>query len=159
MTNTEKQPAGVWKWWGGVDEEVCTYGPCETKEQVIAEAVADGAGEFQAEDGTWKVGVHVVEARKDPLRLADWIVDIDDLLERAEDRVSDSDRSSEYDNPPYFDCTKAQQDDLANRIKAACDDWQTAHGLTFITWTFSATRNHEHVVVEAGRTKTTGAAS
>lgn len=137
-----------WQWWGGAHEEVCTYGPCDTKEEIIAEAVADGIGEFQAEDGSWKLGVHVCEARKDPLRLCDWIGDADELLERAEESLGDSDRASEHDDPPYFDCTKDQQADLENRIKAACNDWQTAHGLVFTTWTFSASRNHEYVVVD-----------
>ncbi|SDG35396.1 hypothetical protein [Pelagibacterium luteolum] len=138
-----------WKWWGGVDEEVCTYGPFDTKEDVIAEAAADGTGEFQDENGNWKIGVHVVEARKDPLRLADWIGDADELMERAEESVSDSDRaSSEHDEPPYFECSKDQEADLERRIKAACDEWQAEHKLTFTTFTFSASRNHEYVVVD-----------
>lgn len=154
MTEVSQKPAdvaGEWQWWGGTDEEVCIYGPCATREQVIAEAVSDGIGEFQDEDGAWKVGIHLCEARKDGLRLADWIMEIDELLERADESVSDSDRSSENDDPPYFDCTKDQQEDLERRIKAACDEWQSAHGLVFKTWTFSASRKHEHVVVDAAR--------
>ena len=143
-----KQATNDWQWWGGVHEEVCTYGPCSTKEEVIAEAVDDGIGEFQSEDGSWKIGVHVCEARKDPLRLANWIMEVDELLEHAEESVADSDRASEYDDPPFFDCTKDQKADLEQRIKAACDDWQTAHGLVFKTWTFSSSRNHEHIVVD-----------
>lgn len=143
-----------WKWWGGPDEEVCIYGPFDTKEEVIAEAVSDGTGEFQAEDGSWKVGVHVCEARKDGLRLADWIMGAFELLERADESVSDSDRASENDDPPYFDTTKDQQDDLERRLKSACDEWQTAHGLVFKTFTFSAARKHEHIVVDPAQGKT-----
>lgn len=148
---------GGWQWWGGLHQEVCIYGPCTTREQVIEEAVADGTGEFQAQDGSWKIGVHVCEARKDSLKLSDWIGAIDDILEQADERVSDSDRSSEHDDLPYFDCTQDQQVDLEARIKAACDEWQAAHGLVFKTWTFSASRKHEHVVVD--HPKATGGAS
>lgn len=144
----QKHTPGGWQWWGGTNEEVCTYGPHATKEAVIAEAMSERTGEFQAEDGSWKIGVYVCEARKDPLRLADWIDDAEFILDHAEDSVGDSDRASEYDDPPFFDCTKDQQADLELRIKAACDDWQTAHGLVFKTWTFSASRSHEYVVVD-----------
>ncbi len=137
-----------WQWWGGVDEEVCIYGPHETRDEVIAEATSDGIGEFQAEDGTWKISIHVCEARKDSLWLSDWIMEIDELLERADEAVSDSDRASEHDDPPYFDCKKEHQADLERRIKAACDEWQAANNLFFKTWTFSASRNHEHVVID-----------
>lgn len=143
-----KLPQGEWQWWGGTNEEVCIYGPCASKEDVVAEAVSDGIGEFQAEDGSWKIGVHVCEARKDPLRLADWIADADDILDRADERVSDSDRASEYDNDGFFECSKEQMADLDRRLKAACDDWQAAHGLVFKTWTFSASRKHEYVVAD-----------
>lgn len=144
---------GEWQWWGGIDEEVCIYGPHETRQAVIDEAVSDGSGEFQAEDGSWRVGVHICEARKDPLMLADYLMDIDDLVERADEAVSDSDRASENQDGAYFDCTTEQPSDLEKRIKAACDEWQTAHNLVFQTWTFSASRNHEHVVVDAARVK------
>ena len=145
---SEQKHTPEWQWWGGADEEVCIYGPCATRDEVIAEAVSDRMGEFQAEDGSWKIGVHVCEARKDPLRLADWIDDAEYQLERADERVSDSDRASENDDDGYFGCSTEQAKDLERRLKAACDDWQAAHGLVFNTWTFSASRKHEYVVVD-----------
>lgn len=137
-----------WKWWGGYNEEICVYGPCDTKEEVIAEAIDDRMGEFQDEDGNWKIGVHVAEARNDPIRLADWI-EADRLLERADEDIYESDRvSSDYDDcGPIISCTHEQEKDLQDRIKAACDEWQAAHGLVFTVCTFSHTRNHEYVVV------------
>jgi len=139
---------GEWKWYGGPSEEVCTFGPCDTKEQVIQEAIDDQSGEFQAEDGKWMIGVHVCEARKDPLHLSRWLPEIDWLLEHAEDGFADSDRASEYDDGGVFQCTVDQQRDLERRLKAACDEWQEANGLQFKAWTFSDSRNHEHVVVD-----------
>lgn len=137
-----------WQWWAGSTEEWCTVGPENTREAIIQAATNDSLGEFQHEEGGWNLGFHIVEARSDPLRLADWI-ESDRLLERAEDSMADSDRtSSEYDDGPWFDCTPEQEKDLEERIKRACDEWQAAHGLTFACATFSHTRNQEHIVVE-----------
>lgn len=136
-----------WKWWAGTNEEIMTYGPRDTREDAIREAQEDRMGEFQDEDGTWKIGCHVVEARQDPLRLADWI-DVDRLLERAEESLADSDRvGAEGDEGPWFECTPEHERDLAERIARACDEWQAAHGLVFTCQTFSASRNAEYVVV------------
>lgn len=124
-----------------------THGPCATRDEAIEDARLDACGEFQDEDGTWKVGVHVVEARQDPLRLADWI-DVERMLECAEDQLAESDRVSyEHDDGPWFEATKEQEADIVKRIERACDEWQAAHGLVFTCRTFSASRNHESVVV------------
>ena len=137
-----------WQWWAGADEEWCTVGPEDSREAIIQAATNDSLGEFQDEEGRWKLGFHIVEARQDPLRMADWI-EADDLLNRAEDGVADSDRvTSEYDDGPYFECTPAQNKDLRERIERACDEWQAAHGLVFPCRTFSHTRKNEHVFVD-----------
>lgn len=137
-----------WQWWAGTDEEWCTVGPKDSREAIIQAATTDCLGEFQDEEGRWKLGFHIVEARQDPLRMADWI-EADDLLDRAEDSVADSDRvTSEYDDGPYFECTPAQKKDYRERIERACDEWQAAHGLVFTCLTFSHTRKNEHVVVD-----------
>ncbi len=137
-----------WQWWAGKDEEVFTVGPEDTREAIIQAAIDDCLGECQDDDGTWKLSFHIVEARQDPLRLADWI-EADELLERAEDGVADSDRtSSENDDGPWFECSPEQEKDLQERIKRACDEWQAAHGLVFTCITFSHTRNSEHVFID-----------
>jgi hypothetical protein len=146
MTNDNKG----WVWWAGDSDEWLSSGPHATREEAIAEATGECIGEFQDEkdDSKWKLGFHIVEARQDPLRLADWIR-ADTLLERADEDISDSDRiSSEHEEGPWFEATPEQEADLAARVKAACDEWQAAHGLTFKTQTFSATRNREYVVVD-----------
>lgn len=136
-----------WKWWAGTNDEIMTYGPHDTRDDAIREAQEDRMGEFQDECGTWKIGCHVVEARQDSLRLADWI-DADRLLERAEESLADSDRiSCDGDDGPWFACTPEQEKDLSDRIARACDDWQAGHGLKFSCMTFSAMRNAEYVVV------------
>ncbi len=139
---------GAWQWWAGSDEEWCTVGPEDTRGAIIQAATNDSLGEFEHEGGGWNLSFHIVEARQDPLRLADWI-EADRLLERAEESMSDSDRvSSEYDDGPWFECTPEQEKDLEERVKRACDEWQAAHRLVFTCATFSHTRNKEHVIVE-----------
>lgn len=137
-----------WKWWAGDDEQLMTIGPCDTRDDAIAEAQSQQIGEFEDENGEWKLSFYVVEARQDPLRLADWI-GADDLLGRAEDGVYDSARiSSECDDGPFFEVTPEQEADLAKRIREACDQWQAAHGLVFRCNTFSHQRNGEDVVID-----------
>jgi len=141
-----KTPESKWQWWAGDDEEWLTVGPEDTKDAIIQAATDDCIGEFQDDAGEWKLGFYIIEARQDPLRLADWI-DADIILERAEDRISDSDRvSGEYDYGPWFACTPEQEKDFEERIKRTCDEWQAAHALVFPCQTFSHTRNQEHVV-------------
>lgn len=138
-----------WQWWGGRDEEWCTIGPFNKKEDVIQAAIEERVGEFLAEDGKWYVAVHVVEAQQEPVKLSDYILGADDLVQRAEEDIAESDRASaEYDDGPYFDVTGDQISDLGRRIVIACDEWQGSHGLKFVPSTFSASRNHEHIVVE-----------
>ncbi|MFG1331226.1 hypothetical protein V5F41_08215 [Xanthobacter autotrophicus] len=135
-----------WGWWAGQDEEVCTIGPCGSRDEVIAEAKAERLGEFQDDEDVWKLKFHICEAEKAPLRLSDWI-DFDDLMDRAEEAMSDSDRvGCDGDEGPWFDATKEQQADLEKRIHAACNEWQTDHGLVFTCMTFSSIRHDEQVV-------------
>lgn len=153
-TTAKMMPAeSPWQWWAGEGEEWCTVGPEATREAIISAATKDRLGEFEHEGGGWNLSFYIVEARQDPLRLADWI-EADRLLERAYEGISDSDRVSiEYDDGPWFDCTQEQEKDLVERVKRACDEWQEAHGLVFSCTTFSHTRNKEHVIVELPSSK------
>ncbi|ASV86493.1 hypothetical protein CES85_1036 [Ochrobactrum quorumnocens] len=144
----EEEPT-KWQWWGGRDEEWFTIGPCESKEEVIQLAIDERVGEFFSDDGKWYVAVHVIEAQQEPVKLSDYILDADRLLQSAEESLAESDRASaEYDEGPYFDATGDQISDLDKRTRLACDEWQHSHGLKFVPSTFSASRNREHVVAE-----------
>ncbi|WP_097140885.1 hypothetical protein [Rhizobium subbaraonis] len=139
---------GPWQWWAGSTEEWCTVGPEASREAIIQAAINDCLGEGEDDVGAWTLNFHIVEARQDPLRLADWI-ESDRLIERAEDNVADSDRAAgEYDDGPFFRVAPEIEKDLEERIKRACDEWQLANGLTFTCRTFSHTRNDEDVVVD-----------
>lgn len=95
----------------------------------LAEAVADGRAQH---DGAF----YVQQASNPPLRLADWI-DLETLLERADEAVLESDRAhAEFDEGPFFEASTKQLDDLETRLKRACDEWQAAHALVFTCRTF-----------------------
>lgn len=145
---------GEWQWWAGRDEGWMTVGPCPTREHAIDEMVQDGGGEYLDETQdppVWMNSFTVVEARQDPLRLADWI-GADWILERADEALCDSDRvSCENDDGPWFEATKEQEADLIGRLRAACDEWQVSNGLKFHSTTFSHSRNHETVKTPALR--------
>lgn len=147
---------GKWQWWAGESEDsMMRIGPCATRDQVISEAVQGGLGEWlddsQDPPRRWNKFT-ILEAKQDPLRMADWI-DADTLLDRADEAVLDSDRACrEYDDGPFFDVTTEQEADLRCRLQRACDEWQIVHGLKFSANTFSASRNHEEICTDALRT-------
>jgi hypothetical protein len=150
------QTQGEWQWWAGHSEDDhMRVGPCDTRDQAIKEAIADGFGEYLVDPGAetpvWRNLFIVLEARNDPIRLADWI-GAEDALNYADERIADSDRVSfEYDDGAIFIATAAQEADLRERLKRACDEWQEAHDLTFECCTFSHSRNAEAVDAEALR--------
>lgn len=116
-----------WKWYSGADGSSYENGPCNTREQAIAEL--DGEGGY------------VVMARKVPLRLSQHF-DTQSFLESAEETAYDMANES---GDPLFDVTKEQQDDLQARVRAAIEAWQYAHNLTFMPWTFSETKHEERI--------------
>lgn len=140
-----------WRWYAGENEEVLTVGPFPSREAVVREAAGQRLGEFLDEaDGSWKLAFHVVEARQDPLRLSAY-VDAERLLEDAENSLESSDRMTELDEGPIFECSVGQQADLEAHVRRACDDWQARHGLTFRVKSFSHSRNGERLVVKGER--------
>lgn len=137
---------GPWKWWAGTSDEWFTEGPFESREEAVIEATVQRLGEFKDSDGLWKLRFCLVEARQNPLRLADHL-DVERMLEAAEDSLESSERVGELDDGPFFGCTPEQEKDLASRVASACDAWQQANSLRFDVKTFSHTRGEELVVV------------
>lgn len=137
-----------WRWYSGRDGEIYQFGPYDNKAAAVADAQNDACGEFQDDNGVWKVGVHLCEATNPPIRLADWI-GANSIIERAEDDLVDSDRvGHDFDDGPFFSCTPEQEVDLEVALKAACDEWQTRNNLIFKCNTFQNIRNAEYLVVD-----------
>jgi hypothetical protein len=139
---------GQWQWWISGDAE--NYqGPFASREEASAEARGQAMGEHLDERGVTMLRFYITEARQDPLVLADWI-DVEEVIDRAEEALVVSDRvGAECDKGPWFDYPAATFADLEARIKQACTDWQTAHGLVFTCRTFSASRNEETILIPA----------
>lgn len=115
---------GEWFWWSGFDGEKYD-GPFKTREAAIAN--------LDGERG------YVCEARQDPLMFSDWL-DMDLIFDHAEDRMADNNLVNE-DGDSVFEVSDEQAKDLADRLKRACNEWQAAHGLVFVPWSFTEIRN------------------
>lgn len=126
------------KWyWARYDDSEAWHGGVQTRD----DAVREGRADFDLDDG-----FYIVEASNPPVMLADWIGDGDDLIDRAHDQLFDSDRiSSEHDDGDIFTVTPEQVADLTARIRAACNDWQAAHGLVFTVRSFASMEVAEYV--------------
>lgn len=132
-----------WQWWAGKSEEWMTVGPCASREQAIEEARQQRIGEQNDDAGNLSLRFVVMEARQDPLRLADWLPN-DEMLVFADDNLAGSDRvAAECDQGPWFEVSDDLEAELISRIKRTCDEWQDDHGLDFTTCTFSGTRSLE----------------
>lgn len=130
----------AWAWYAGTSEDgVFPIGPHATRDDAIAEAREYG----------WEQCV-VAEATNPPVKLSGYLCDVEDLLERADERLLESDRVNyEFDEDGVFTVTTAQAADLASSLRAAADDWQRRHGLVFKVRTFAAMRSEENVALEA----------
>lgn len=115
-----------WKWYSGSNDEEFHNGPFDTREEAVD--ALDGYGGF------------VIEARKDDLRLSSYF-HAETLLEGAEEDAYDL--SDEGDL--IFDISDDQECDLQARVRAAIDTWQDAHGLRFVPFLFTASRNEERI--------------
>jgi len=129
---TDQNATDGWLWFSGSNDE--NYSNTHnTREHAIAEL--DGHGGY------------IVEARQDPMRMANYI-DADSLFESAEEDASEF---SNGDGDPIFECTRDQQSDLQDRLRQACDKWQEDHELVFKPWCFTDTRNSEKIAPDEPR--------
>lgn len=136
-----------WKWYAGDSEEHFDWGPYDSREAAIECAVDDGCGEFQDDDGVWKLFIHLIEAVNDPLKLSDhfhlesWYDDLDNgVLYELGDH--DNNESVPIGSTPEQDA------ELEREIKATIDAWQERHKIVVQPWGFQNSRNSEYIVVD-----------
>lgn len=141
---TDKTGGAAFHWYASSDAERYTIGPCDTRDQAIAEATGEELGWLEGDDGANMV-FHIVEASKPDLNLADYF-DAADWFEMLE-------------NGPVYDLgdpdgdgilsiiSKAAGDDLETRVREVIRQWQADHKLDFNVWAFGETRNGEWVTV------------
>lgn len=123
-----------WAWWAGRDEEWLTIGPCQTRDDAIAEAINDfgeGEGDFV-----------VMEAVMQTLRLR-----ADSFLERLYEEWADCGDffSLEHDSPEPQG-SKEDQKTSEDELQALLDAWFAKWEHTFPKPNmFASTRNVETV--------------
>lgn len=124
-----------WHWYHAIHEEGSYSGKCPSRE----DAISEGMNDWGDEHGFW-----IAEATNPSVKLFDYI-DVHRIVEDAEEAVFEDDRASAEWDDIVFKVTPDQKADLAARIKAACDEWEAANGLTFTVNTFKDMRNVEYI--------------
>lgn len=136
-------------WYASADAENYTI-EAESRDAVIAAAIAERMGEQVDDDGKQILSFYIVEASKYDLRIGDYAVpsDEEELFEMIEENAAQWD----FGNPDgggddIFPCGDGVRKDLLLRLKAACEQWQLDHNLSWRSWVFAISRNEETVVV------------
>lgn len=135
-----------WAWYASDDAENYTVGPEPNRDAIVSAARDEELG-FIEENGKPELRFWIVEARKADLRIADFCLP-SDLFEHAEDEADSLDYGGVDQMEEVFTCSQEHQADLKARLRAACEEWQQAHGLSWRSWAFSETRNEETVTID-----------
>lgn len=122
-----------WFWWVGRDEEIY-HTQCGSREEAMQIVNSDYDTAY------------ICEAIKRPLKLAD-LFDAGRFFDDSNDNVYDDCIGENGDT--IFAATHEQQKDLQEIVCAAMDAWQEKHGLQFVPFMFSETRNEEYVESDA----------
>ena len=141
-----KTGGAAFQWYASSDAERYTIGPCDTRDQAIAEATAMEMGWQEDDDGA-KMVFHVMEATKPDLILADHF-DAADWFEQLENG-SCFDLGDPDGDGILSIISKEAGDDLEARVRAVIRQWQADHKLDFNVWAFSQTRSGEWVTIPA----------
>ena len=129
-TGGRPEGMGEWKWYAGSSEEVFGH-ECDTREEAV----------YCAQNECLEEGGYIVEARKEPLFLAEYF-DADNFLDDAEDAAYDY---ASEDGDPLFEMSVYQRSDLEQAVRAAITEWQRRNKLVFMPWRFTNQRNDEFI--------------
>jgi hypothetical protein len=130
---------GPWEWWAGRDEESYAIGPHGTREDAIEEAA-----------GTHDEGFLLIEARQLNVDLSRYMTlgAVERWIEHLEEGVFCEDGFTNEAGDPLTDrVTAAQWADLAARLSQTVRDWQTAHGIQIMKYSFAEIRNEAFVEI------------
>ena len=136
-----------WRWWASYDGgEHMAVGPAETRSELVAMLKVDRGGEYQAEDGTWRIKAYIGEFRENHQDLAGWF-EADRFIEDTADRMDECDCGSDENGEqhPLGNISKEQEADLEASVRAAIREWQKRHMLKLRFYWFAERRNEEHL--------------
>ena len=93
-----------------------TVGPANSREDIIAMVLEDACGEYQREDGEWRIAAQIGEHQEGNVDLSQYF-DVEDFLHRAGEDMDDNREGSDEDgnHHPLESITGADQADLDRR--------------------------------------------
>jgi len=143
-----------WKWYAGTDGERFGVGPCDTREALIAEALAERLGEERDVETDPVTGDFV----RTQLRCRFWVleaipygaIELAEYFDAMEwfgnlENGALSDLSDPDGDPMLDHITKAQGADLTAKVAAVIRQWQADHKIEATAWSFAASRGAERV--------------
>lgn len=151
-TNIAKQepaqePERQWVWYAGYHEESYQVGPCDTRDDVIDEAISEqvfNKVEPDKDHPDGQIGIYVVEATKH--RLEDIKIDGQVILETLSEFHYEDWLDPDSDNG-LFTTTTEQEKDLSDRLTKTLHQWSRDHNLPPNAYMFRDQRNEEYVVL------------
>ncbi|MCY1704520.1 hypothetical protein [Pannonibacter sp. SL95] len=135
---------GDWNWWASYDGgENLAIGPAKSRDDLVRMLRSDRGGEYQDDQGGWRLKAHIGEYRDNNQNLAEWL-DIDDMIAFAAERMDDNDCGTVEGLPhPIDEISPDQESELKAAIRATVHDWQKRHRLALRCWQFTESRNCE----------------
>lgn len=132
-------------WYAGRDEEVLPIGPCDSREQVISEAISS---EVWSENDDGTCVIFIGKYVKQRVNLSKYF-DAEDFLERTSERMDDNgDGSNEDgDHHPINEISGADTADLEIAVREAIWKWQRDKGLQLKCWWMDSVGGEEVVTV------------
>jgi hypothetical protein len=133
-----------WKWWASSNEEDYTVGPCDSKQQAIAEAVSNELGYNFSRKDKHVMTFHVVEARKAEGRLSEMFDGYDWLLDLDENKLADEYNEWNDSGP----CEHIDATTVTAVVRNALREWEDREGVRLKLYRFADCRNGEWVTRE-----------
>lgn len=129
--------APKWGWWAGRNEEWMTVGPCRTREEAIAEAIAD-IGEGEGDFIVLEAVMHEIS------------ISAHSVLDRCYDDWANGDMFSYEHDAPEPQGSKEEQKAAEADLQAALDAWVAKWRHTLPTPNmFAAQRNDQTIPNDA----------
>lgn len=140
-TQPESATAALF-WYASGDEEMYNIGPCDTREQVIAAALADEVG---ISPDLKRQCFSIIQAAQEPLKLSH-IIDVDDIVDRSLDGMLGEACGHDHDPTDLIDHIKKEQwDALQIRLRSVTDEWQAEQKIVVVPNMFTDSTNPERL--------------